>query len=65
MKIKTEGILAKDSKQRDDLKEMILDYVSQAAGRLVECATHSHAEAFRQGDLDAGDVVAVPDWFKE
>ena len=52
-------------KQRDDLKKMILDDVSQAAGGLVKRAARSHAEVFRQGDLDAGDVVAVPDRFKE
>src|SRR6185437_13414640 len=52
-------------KQSHNLKKMILDDVAQAPGGLVKRAARSHAEAFRQGDLDTRDVIAVPDWFKK
>src|SRR5579863_1237049 len=44
---------------------MILDDVPQAARGFIKCAACSYAEVFRQGDLDTGDVVAIPDWFEK
>src|ERR1035441_369770 len=44
---------------------MILDHVPQTAGGFVKCAALSHTEAFRQRDLDTGDVITIPNWFKE
>jgi len=52
-------------KQRDNLKQVVLDDVSQAASGFVKRAARSHPEAFGQGDLNAGHVVSIPDRFKE
>ena len=51
--------------QRDDLEEVVLDHVAQAAGGFVKRAAILHAEILGQGDLDAGHVVAVPDRLQE
>jgi hypothetical protein len=44
---------------------VVLDHVAQAAGGLVKRAAPGHAELFRQRDLHAGDVIAVPDGLEE
>ena len=44
----------------DDLQQVILQYVADGTGLLVELAAPGHAELLGHGDLDAGDVVAVP-----
>ena len=44
---------------------MVLNYVAQAPRGLVECAPAVHAELLGKGDLDAGDVVTVPDGLQE
>jgi len=51
--------------QGDDLEEMILDHVAQAARRFVERAAAPYPEVLREGHLDAGHVVAVPDGLEE
>jgi hypothetical protein len=52
-------------KQRDDLEQVVLDHVAQAAGALVEGAPAIDAEILRERHLDARDIVAVPDRFEE
>src|SRR5487761_2267272 len=44
---------------------MVLNDVAQATGGFVEGAAALDAEILGQGYLDAGHVVAVPDWFQE
>jgi len=44
---------------------MILDDISNRAGLFVECATTLDSEVFRHRDLDAFDVVAVPDGLEQ
>ena len=51
--------------QRDDLEEVVLDHVTQAAGGFVKRAAVIHAEGLGQGYLHAGHIVAVPDRFQE
>lgn len=51
--------------ESDDLEQMILDYVTQAACGLVKGAALPYAETLREGDLDAGHVVTIPDRLKE
>ncbi len=51
--------------QRDDLEQVVLDYVAQAAGALVKGTAAVDAEILRQRHLDARDIVAVPDRFEE
>ena len=51
--------------QRDHLEEVVLHDVSEAADLLVERAATLHAEVLGHGDLDARDVVAVPDRLEE
>jgi hypothetical protein len=52
---------AADGQQGDDLERVVLDHVAQSADRLVERAAILHAELLGESDLEAGDVVAVPD----
>ncbi len=47
--------------QRDDLEQVVLHHVAQAARAFVERAAALDAELLGQRDLHAGDVVAVPD----
>jgi hypothetical protein len=47
--------------QRDNLEQMVLDHVSEAAGSLIERASVLHTEILRQRGLRTGHVVAVPD----
>jgi len=49
----------------DDLEEVVLDDVAEAACGFVEGAAVFDAEGLGEGDLDGGDVVAVPDGFEE
>src|SRR6185312_9022040 len=51
--------------QRDDLEQVVLHHVPQAASGLVEGTAPLHPELLGQGDLDAGDVVPVPDRLEE
>ena len=51
--------------QRDDLEHVVLDHVADRAGLVVERAAALDAEALGHRDLDAGDVVAVPDRLEE
>ncbi len=40
---------------------MVLHYVANRAGFIVESAASLHAEIFRHGDLHTFDVVAIPE----
>jgi len=44
---------------------VVFHHVPQAASGLVEGTATLHPELLGQGDLDAGDVVPVPDRFEE
>src|ERR1700721_4054758 len=44
---------------------VVLNHIAQTAGCLVKSASRANAELFTERDLDAGDVVAVPDRFEE
>ena len=48
-----------------DLEDMVLDDVADGAGLVVEGSAALDAEVFGHGDLDALDVVAVPEGFEE
>src|SRR5579872_1738199 len=48
-------------KQRDDLEKVVLDHVAQASGSFIKGAAGPDAKILRQGYLDAGHIVAVPD----
>src|SRR3569833_3312651 len=50
---------------RHDLEQMVLDDIAQAAGAFVKCAAAAHPEILAQRDLDAGDIVAIPDRFEK
>ena len=52
-------------KQRDKLEEVVLDHIPQTARAFIKRTAVFHSEIFRQGYLDAGDVVAVPDRLQE
>ena len=52
-------------KQRDNLKQMVLNDIAQAAGGLVESRPHLNAETLRERDLYARDEVPVPDRLQE
>ncbi len=43
---------------------MVLDYVAQSAGLLVEGTAALDAEGFGDGDLNVVNVVALPDRLK-
>src|SRR5690606_26486446 len=47
--------------QRYDLKEVILDHVSQAACRFVKGSSIPHPKILRKSDLHTGDLVVIPD----
>ena len=51
--------------ERHHLQQVILDHVANRAGLLVELAAPLDAEVLGHRDLDAGDVVAVPDRLEE
>ena len=51
--------------QGDDLEQVVLHHVAQAARAFVERAPALDAEGLGQGDLHAGDVVAVPHRFED
>ncbi len=51
--------------ERDNLEQVVLNHVAQAPRGLVEGAPPVHAELLGKGDLDTGDVVAIPDRFQE
>ena len=52
--------------EHDELEEMVLDHVAEAAGLVVIAAAAAfHAEVFSAGDLDVVDVAVVPDGFEE
>ena len=40
---------------------MILNHVADGAGLIVECPPALNSKVFRHGDLDALDLVAVPE----
>ena len=44
---------------------MVLNHVADGAGLVVERAAALHAEILRHGDLNALDVLAVPERFQE
>ena len=44
---------------------MVLDYVANGAGLIVESAASFHTEIFCHGDLHAFDVVAIPERLHE
>src|SRR6185436_7959185 len=48
-----------------DLEQMILNHVANRAGLIVECASALNSEVFRHRDLDALDLIAVPERLKE
>ena len=48
-----------------DLKDVVLDDVADGAGLVVEGTAALDAEVFGHGDLDALDVVAVPERLEE
>jgi hypothetical protein len=52
-------------KQRDDLEQVVLNHVPQAASGLVEGTATLDTELLGHGDLHAGDVVPIPDRFEE
>ena len=52
-------------KEGDDLEEMILDHIAQAARGFVKRPALPHAETLRECDLNTRNVVAVPDRLKE
>jgi hypothetical protein len=45
----------------DDLEQMVLDHVAQAARGLIERPTAADAEVLGECDLHAGHIVAVPE----
>ena len=45
---------------RQDLKHVVLQHVADRSGLVVEPAAILHAEILGHGDLDAVDVIAVP-----
>ena len=49
----------------DDLQQVVLDDIANRADLLVELPARQHAERFGHRDLDAVDVVAVPDRLEE
>ena len=52
--------------EAEELKEMVLDHVSQGAGGVVVAAAAAfHAEIFRAGDLDVIDVSGIPIGFED
>ena len=48
----------------EHLQHVILHHVAQRAGFVVELAAIADAKALGHGDLDAADVVAIPDRFE-
>ena len=44
---------------------MVLDHVANCAGLIVETAASLHTEFFRHGDLNAFDVISIPEWLHE
>src|SRR5919198_300331 len=52
-------------KQGHDLEHVVLHHITDRAGRLVERPAALDTERLRLRDLDAGDVVAVPDRLEE
>ena len=44
---------------------MVLDHVANGASLIVESAASLHAEILCHGDLDAFNVVAIPEWLHE
>src|SRR5260370_41393784 len=51
--------------ERDNLEQVVLNHVSQAPRGLVECTPAVHAELLGKSDLDASNIVTVPDGFQE
>src|SRR5207247_9427888 len=51
--------------ERDNLEQVVLNHVAQAPRGLVKSAPAVYAELLGEGDLDAGDVVTIPDRFQE
>ncbi|OIQ67084.1 hypothetical protein GALL_513420 [mine drainage metagenome] len=51
--------------QCNDLEQVVLHDIAQAAGAFIEGATTLDAEPLGQRDLHAGDVVAIPDRFEK
>ena len=49
-----------DGDQRSELQHVTLDHVAKRARGFIETATALDAKRFRCGDLDAVDVVAIP-----
>ena len=45
----------------EHLKHVVLKHVADGPGLVVEFAAVLHAEILRHGDLDAADMIAVPD----
>ena len=50
---------------RQDLEKMVLHHVANGPGLIVEGASPFDAEIFRHGDLNAFDMVSVPERFRE
>ena len=47
--------------QGDDLEDVVLDYIAQATRRFIKGSAPLDAEFFRERDLNAIDIVPVPD----
>src|SRR5690606_14642777 len=52
-------------KVADDLKQMILNDITNHTGLFIELTPPVDSHLFRHGDLDAFYVSSVPDWFKK
>src|SRR5262245_11440824 len=49
----------------EQVKQMVLHYVSNRARLIVEVSAAVDTEIFGHGDLYALDVLAIPDWLDE
>ena len=51
--------------QGDELDQMVLDHIAQCSNRVIEGSPTLDSEVLRHRDLDASDVVAVPDGLED
>ena len=51
--------------EREELRDVILNHVAQRARAFVIPSAMFYAEAFRDGDLNAGDAIAIPERLEE
>ena len=49
----------------DQLQGMVLHHVAQRASGFIKAAAFFHAQLFRHGDLDVGNVLAPPQRLKQ